>query len=321
MSIGSLIYQDKENNYYKNEYISDLDSKDINIITNILSAKSSLYITNQNHSKHIEIKSSSINKILSNGNLESIEYILFCFYKDPLPATRINNRKKEKEINEETTEDEEESTTIIKDDDQSQNIDILNKDKKPIIMDIKNKNENIFDPKLPLLHNKIKNTFSNIENAPIKYINFIFLYNKFTISIDYLKCFYLTIFFCGLIYLIYFLEIIFERNRNFSNLDTLFWIFCFSLSILLMITGIYGYIKIKNNIYNDRICIYLSFLCLVSPIISFILSRMTSNHILKTNFMMNIIINFISSLFSFFCIFMIKEIERIKDSEKKIINI
>ena len=320
MSEDNIIYQDKEYYYYKDEHISNSDSINLNIISNILSSKTSLYITNQNHSKHIEIKPCSINKILSNGQLEPNEYILFCYYKDPLPESRNNNRKKEKENNEETTEDEEESTNTIKDDDQSQNMDNLNKEKNPIILDVKNKNENIFDPKLPLLNNKIVNHFSNIENIPKKYINLIIFYNKITISIDYLKCFYLTLFFCGVINFIYFIDILFGSKNIFSNFDNLYFISCLPLAACLMITGVYGYNKIKNNIYNDKICIYLSYICLISPIFSFILSIICSDKNLKNNIFMNVIINFICSFFSFLCIFILKEVERIKQSEKNILQ-
>ena len=321
MSEVNIIYQDKEYNYYKDEHISNSDSINVNIVTDILSSKSSLYITNQNHSKHIEIKPLSIQKILSNGQLEPNEYILFCFYKDPLPKSRNNNRKKEKDNNEETTEeDEEESTNTIKDDEQSQNMENLNKDKNSIILDVKNKNENIFDPKLPLLNNKIVNHFSNIENIPKKYINLIIFYNKITISIDYLKCFYLTLFFCGIFNLIYFIDILFDRKKVFSNLDNLYYISCFPLALFLMITGSYGYNKIKNNIYNDKTCIYLSYICFISPIFSFILSRICSDNDLKNNIFMNIIINFICSFLSFLCIFILKEVERIKQSEKNILQ-
>ena len=320
MSEDNIIYQDKEYYYYKDEHISNSDSINLNIISNILSSKTSLYITNQNHSKHIEIKPCSINKILSNGQLEPNEYILFCYYKDPLPESRNNNRKKEKENNEETTEDEEESTNTIKDDDQSQNMDNLNKEKNPIILDVKNKNENIFDPKLPLLNNKIVNHFSNIENIPKKYINLIIFYNKITISIDYLKCFYLTLFFCGVINFIYFIDILFGSKNIFSNFDNLYFISCLPLAACLMITGVYGYNKIKNNIYKDKICIYLSYICLISPIFSFILSIICSDKNLKNNIFMNVIINFICSFFSFLCIFILKEVERIKQSEKNILQ-
>ena len=319
MSEDNIIYQDKEYSYYKDEHISNSDSINLNIVDNILSSKTSLYITNQDHSKHIEIKPCSIKKIVSNGQLEPNEYILFCYYKDPLPESRNNNRKKEKENNDET-EDEEESTNTIKDDDQSQNMDNLNKEKNPIILDVKNKNENIFDPKLPLLNNKIVNHFSNIENIPKKYINLIIFYNKITISIDCLKCFYLTLFFCGIINLIYFIDILFDRKNTFSNFDNLYYISCFPLAACLMITGVYGYNKIKNNIYNDKICINLSYICLISTIFSFILSRICSDNNLKNNIFMNIIINFICSFFSFLCLFILKEVERIKQSEKNILQ-
>ena len=44
----------------------------------------------------------------------------------------------------------------------------LSDTKDAMNLNVKNKNENIFDPELPLLQNKISNTFSSIENIQKK---------------------------------------------------------------------------------------------------------------------------------------------------------
>ena len=316
MSEKDLILQDKEYNFDKIQNISFLNAKNVKTPRRFLQNQTLLYIRFPNNKNHIDIKVSSIKRILSNGKLEQTAYISFNLDIDPLSLEKGETKRKEKETNEETTEDEEESISI-KDEANIQSPKNINSDKQVIILDIKNKNENIFNSKLPLLKNKISNTFSNIENLPKKYINLIIFYNKFTISIDSLKCLYLTIFFCGLFNLLYFFDLFFDKNRS---LDYFYYILYFPLAVIFISTGIYGYKKVKENIYDSEICLRLTYLSLISPIFIFILSKICSEISMKRNTMLNLIINFISSLFSFFCITILKEVERVKNSEKNILN-
>ena len=316
MSEKDLILQDKEYNFDKIQNISFLNAKNVKTPRRFLQNQTLLYIRFPNNKNHIDIKASSIKRILSNGQLEQTAYISFNLDIDPLSLEKGETKRKEKETNEETTEDEEESISI-KDEANIQSPKNINSDKQVIILDVKNKNENIFNSKLPLLKNKISNTFSNIENLPKKYINLIIFYNKFTISIDSLKCLYLTIFFCGLFNLLYFFDLFFDKNRS---LDYFYYILYFPLAVIFISTGIYGYKKVKENIYDNEICLRLTYISLISPIFSFILSKICSEISMKRNTMLNLIINFISSLFSFFCITILKEVERVNNSEKNILN-
>ena len=316
MSEKDLILQDKEYNFDKIQNISFLNAKNVKTPRRFLQNQTLLYIRFPNNKNHIDIKASSIKRILSNGKLEQTAYISFNLDIDPLSLEKGETKRKEKETNEETTEDEEESISI-KDEANIQSPKNINSDKQVIILDVKNKNENIFNSKLPLLKNKISNTFSNIENLPKKYINLIIFYNKFTISIDSLKCLYLTIFFCGLFNLLYFFDLFFDKNRS---LDYFYYILYFPLAVIFTSTGIYGYKKVKENIYDNEICLRLTYISLISPIFSFILSKICSEISMKRNTMLNLIINFISSLFSFFCITILKEVERVNNSEKNILN-
>ena len=316
MSEKDLILQDKEYNFDKIQNISFLNAKNVKTPRRFLQNQTLLYIRFPNNKNHIDIKASSIKRILSNGKLEQTAYISLNLDIDPLSLEKGETKRKEKETNEETTEDEEESISI-KDETNIQSPKNINSDKQVIILDVKNKNENIFNSKLPLLKNKISNTFSNIENLPKKYINLIIFYNKFTISIDSLKCLYLTIFFCGLFNLLYFFDLFFDKNRS---LDYFYYILYFPLAVIFISTGIYGYKKVKENIYDNEICLRLTYLSLISPIFIFILSKICSEISMKRNTMLNLIINFISSLFSFFCITILKEVERVNNSEKNILN-
>ena len=316
MSEKDLILQDKEYNFDKIQNISFLNAKNVKTPRRFLQNQTLLYIRFPNNKNHIDIKASSIKRILSNGKLEQTAYISLNLDIDPLSLEKGETKRKEKETNEETTEDEEESISI-KDETNIQSPKNINSDKQVIILDVKNKNENIFNSKLPLLKNKISNTFSNIENLPKKYINLIIFYNKFTISIDSLKCLYLTIFFCGLFNLLYFFDLFFDKNRS---LDYFYYILYFPLAVIFISTGIYGYKKVKENIYDSEVCLRLTYLSLISPIFIFILSKICSEISMKRNTMLNLIINFISSLFSFFCITILKEVERVNNSEKNILN-
>ena len=316
MSEKDLILQDKEYNFDKIQNISFLNAKNVKTPRRFLQNQTLLYIRFPNNKNHIDIKASSIKRILSNGKLEQTAYISFNLDIDPLSLEKGETKRKEKETNEETTEDEEESISI-KDEANIQSPKNINSDKQVIILDVKNKNENIFNSKLPLLKNKISNTFSNIENLPKKYINLIIFYNKFTISIDSLKCLYLTIFFCGLFNLLYFFDLFFDKNRS---LDYFYYILYFPLAVIFISTGIYGYKKVKENIYDSEVCLRLTYLSLISPIFIFILSKICSEISMKRNTMLNLIINFISSLFSFFCITILNEVERVNNSEKNILN-
>ena len=313
MLTGDIIIQNKEINKNKNSQFSRLDFISLEVFNEMLSSKSLLYAKNPKNSKKIELNITSIKRIFSNGHLDKNKYMHFFYNKELVSLKRIEN--------EETTEDEESMSSVKEEEDApspkhlaSENKD---KNKKAVAYDIKNKHDNIFNPEFPLLQNKITNTFSNIEHLPQKYINLIIFCNKITISLDYLKCIYLTLFFCGLFNLIYFCDILFDKN---TSLDNLYHIFCLPLAVILMITGIYGYKKVSQNKYDDKICIQLTYLSLFSPICSFVFSRIYLEDKNRKNIMMNVIINALSSFFAFFAISILKEYERVKNSEKNILN-
>ena len=318
MSEKNLIYKNKK---YKKQLISNSDNINLDTFSKMLSSKLLIFIANQNESNPINIKVFSIKRILLNGKLKPNEFILFYLYKESLKKSKSKNKKKEEDINEEITEDEDENAAAIKKDKVENKNQISNNNKENINLVIKNKNENIFNPEFPLLQNKITNTYSNIENLPNKYVNLIIFYNKITISIDYLKCFYLTLFLCGIFNLINYLFFLYNKNINFCDFNILYYILYFLLAFLLMVTGIFGYKKINENVYNNKVCLGLTQLSFISPIFSLVLSRISSENIINRNVIVDIIINFIISFISFLCIFILKEIKRVQNSEKNIIEI
>ena len=320
MSEKNLIYKNKT---YKKKLISisDIGTFSKMFSSKILQQIFLIYMANKNKSNPINIKAFSIKRILLNGHLKPNDFILFYFYKESFKKSGVRNIKQKEVINEEITDDEDENAVAIKKGNEEQKNQTNNNNKEKINLDIKNKNENIFNPEFPLLRNKITNTYSNIDNLPKKYINLIIFYNKITISIDYLKCFYLTLFFCGIFNLINYLAVLSNKNINFLGFYNLYYIFYFILAFILMATGFFGYKKINENVYNDKICLGLTQLSFISPIFSFVLSRISSEDNVNRNTILDIIINLLSSFISFLCIMILKEVKRVQNSEKNIIEI
>ena len=184
---------------------------------------------------------------------------------------------------------------------------------------VKIKNDNIYDPDFPLLKYKIDNTFSNIDKVPQKYLSLIICGNKAIISLDYLKCIYPTIFCCGIFNLLYFVNIVLKIYKHMYMV--FHFILCFPIALLLIITGIYGYKKVKKNIYNDEFCMILTNICSIAPIFSFALSLIYREEFENNHIITNFLINFISCFFSFSSIIILKEAERMNNSEKDILQI
>ena len=322
MTKRKLNISDKKYLYYIKEYTSDFEESNINLYTNILSNKSSFYVTNENHSKHIEIKPSSLKKILRKGKLEPNEQILFSYYKD-IFISQINN-KKEKSGNNEDEKNEEKDKSILthkgklrsaKKKKHNNNEDIilnisstetLNDDKE----DNKINNENNYDIDIDLLNNKSNENLMKLDENQN---NFLLLLNdKIRINNDNLKCFYLSLFFCGTIYVINFLDALFNRNKT---IQSLFNIFSLPLGLLLIYTGIYGYFKINKKIYNDKMCINLTFASFFSPFLSFFFSRISSDENIRKNIVMSVFINLITICFSGICAYILKELNN-KNNKK-----
>ena len=298
-----------------------VESLDSSIYSKIIESKSSLSIKIQNKLSNINLDISSVKRIFSYNQLDYIKYISLIQDKEELNMNiEVNslsesltipvNRKTEKEINEETTEED----TTIKEDD------LINdeKNKNNVSISVKIKNDNIYDPNFPLLKNKIDNTFSNIDKVPQKYLSLIICGNKAIINLDYLKCIYPTIFCCGIFNLLYFVNIVLKIYKHMNMV--FHYLLCFPIAILLIITGIYGYKKVKKNIYNDDFCMILTNICSIAPIFSFALCLIYQEKFLNNHIIINFLINFISCFFSFSCIIILKEAERMKKSEKDILQ-
>jgi len=324
MSENNLFLEKRESKNPKAKSSKKNNILNIKSFSKIISEQSSLNVIIPHSPTTISIDIKSIKRIFSISQLDYKEFISICLDKEDLNINQEEhslseslsislNRKTEKELNEETTDDGEEST--IKDDDNFND----HKIKKDISIPVQKRNDNIFDPNFPLLNNKIVNTFSNIDidKVPQKYLSLIICGNKAIISLDYLKCIYPTILCCGILNLIYFINIFFTINMQ-SNISFHYFLYI-PLAILLIFTGFYGYKKVKKNIYDDEICIILTNLCTIAPILCFALSRIYKEDITRIQIVINFLINLISCFFAFSSIIILKEAERMKNCERDII--
>ncbi len=322
MSKRKLNIEDKKYIYYIKEDTSDCESSAIHIYSKILSNKSSFYITNEDHSSHLEIKPSSLKKILLKGQNDPIEYILFSFYKDIL-ISQINNNKdnshnneneehKEKDIklnnhknklrSDKKKKQKENESIIIN----IPSTETINDDKE----DHKINNENNYDIEIDLFNNKSNENLMKSDESQDNIL--CLLNNRIRITNDNLKCFYLSLFFCGMIYIINFLDALINKNQT---IKCLFNIFSFPLSILLMYTGIYGYFKINKKIYDDKRCINLTYASFFTPFLSFIFSRISSDENVRKNIVMSIFINLITICFSGICGYILRELNNINNNK------
>ena len=331
MSKRKLNIEDNKYNYYIKEFSEP--ETDISIYYKILSNKSSFYITNENHSNFIQIKEFSLKKILLNIQQEPYEYILFTFYKDSLQNDKeiqknkiINENNNKTKLRGAKKPKQKEKEKEKEKDNEKDNDDIILNVSNPLQLTIEDekendshnniysnnyttKNENPFNSELELLNNKSNENIIKTDNLQSKYL--LLLYNdKIKITKKNIKCFYLSLILCGLIYGIIFLDALIDKNKN---IKCLFYFSCFPLSALLIITGLYGYFKINNNIYDDKICIIFTYSCIISPILNLIFALISSEENVRKN-IMNIIINLITMIFAGTCAYILKEL---KNKKKK----
>ena len=310
MSKRALNIEDNNYIYYIKEYSSDLETtNNLNDYSHIFSKKSSFYITNENHSKHIEIKSQSLQNILLKGGLEPNEHILFCFYKDILPNQKSNYKnklrspKKLEQIGIEIENENEKEDNISRSSTKEM---LMHTDDINLNSDNSDKSENS-ETDIDLFNNKSKAKYDEKKNDYLLAI----CNNQVFITNDKLKCFYLSLFFCGIAYILYFMDALFDKNKSIKHL---FNFFCLPLGILLIYTSIYGFSKINNKIYNDKLCINLTYSSFLSPIISFVFARISSEEIIRNNIFMSCIINLISTCLAGFCAYILHELN--KDDKK-----
>ena len=332
MSKRKLNVEDNKYNYYIKE-ISEPETTNINIYSKILSNQSSFYITNENHSNHIQIKELSLQKILLMIQQEPYEYILFTYYKDFLPLQSNENEKpknknklrgakkkkqKEKDIENEQVKDKDKDKDkedtilnvssperLIKEEEKQNefiNNNYLNNNTR--------KNENPFNSEMGLLNIKSNENLIKTDNLQDKYL-LLLCNDKCKITNQGIKCFYLTLLFCGLIYGFIFMDALIDKNKN---IKCLFYFLCFPLSALLIITGLYGYYKINEKIYDDKNCVILTYCCIILPFLNFVVSLISSEENVRKN-IINIIINLITMIFAGICAYILKELKNKKNKK------
>ena len=314
--------QEQQSLAQKNLILKNNKSTKISNFNKTFSKRSKPCVIISKTSNKISLDISSMVRIFSLNQLNYNEYVNFLYDKEKLNIKSENhsliecaivskNKNEFKKMDEETEYISNKNT--IKEDVYLKE----QKNKNAFDTSELKKNENIFDQDFPLLNNKIINTFSNIDNFPQKYLSLIICGNKAIISLDYLKCIYPTISCCGIFNLLYFINILFTINTEL-NLSFHYFLYI-PLALLLTFTGVYGYEKVKKNIYDNEFCITLTNICTIAPIFSFALSLIHKEEIAKGQLVVNFIINFVSCFFSFCCIIILKEAERMENCEKEII--
>ena len=313
MSEINLFLQEQKSQKPKKLVIKHNESLKLFSFNDIFSKKFKINIIIPKSSSKIIIHPSSMKNIFSLNQLNYNEYLNLKFAEENVNTTQESQSlvetlviSKNKNVLKKMSEEIEKmfKRNQIKKD--------INEQKNQ-----KEKDPNIFDPDFPLLSHKIINTFSNIDNFPRKYLSLIICGNKAIINLDYLKCIYPTIFCCGVFNFLYFINILFTINTEL-NLSFHYFIYI-PLAFLLIFTGVYGYKKVKKNIYDNEFCITLTNICAISPIFSFALSWIYKQEIAKSQLITNFLINFLSCSSSFCCIIILKEAERMKNCEKEII--
>ena len=325
MSKRKLNIEDNKYNYFIKE-ISEPEITDINIYSKIFSNKSSFYITNENHSNLIQINELSLKKILLNIQQEPYEYILFTFYKDKLPShfndkekpknkninennnkTKLRSAKKQKQ-KEKEKDNEDVILNISSPEQLTKEEEKQNDSNNNIYSNNFSKNENPYYSELELLNIKSNENIIKIKNLQSKYL-LLLCNDKIKITNKNVRCFYLSLVVCGLIYYLFFLDALIDKNKT---IKCLFYLFCFLLSILLLITGIYGYYKINEKIYNDKKCIILTYFCIISPIMNLIFALISSEEYVRKNIIYTII-NVITMIFAGICAYFLKELKNKKN--------
>ncbi len=322
MSVRKLNIEDNKNDYYIKEFSSESDKTNINIYLQILSNKNIFYVTNLNHSNHIEIKPSSLGNIFLKGQLEANEHILFSFYRDLIPSNHnivninnkenaMNNNKKNNYKNKlrgakkkQKIENENEDSALVISYPDNMNQKSENEYNNIYLNNDNDKNYNInTDPELDLLNDKSKRRKPKNKNE--KYLLLLFN-NKIKITHEFLLCFYLLLLLCGLIYAVYFLETIITEEKNISSL---YVTFSLPMSVILIITGLYGFYRINQKVFDDKICICLTYLSFISPFLSFIFARISSEEDIRKNIIMSVLVNIITALFSGICIYILRQLQ------------
>jgi len=257
--------------------------------------------------KELKIKKRSLNKIMILSDSQPEEQILFSHYKTVEHGKSLENIKTQPSALENLRANNANNLDSLRD---AKAIPYL-----PISEPLSDNNTNVvIKLNTPTPSNEENNNFNNNnidnENLMSKKIakNDILLQIGLPPEAVKSKWFYLLLVLCGVINVLYFIFCLISNGFLLNSL--LIMIF----GVILIFTGLMGYNRINNKIYTDSFLRLMTMACMVLPIASFILvlfSPITRNHIV-----FNLIVNIITALFSFLCLFFTSKLRKAEESNK-----
>ena len=293
--------EDKQFEYYRND--SEVLSGDgtEEAYEEIINSKEQFIVKINN--KQLTIKKRTLNKIMILSDSQPEEQILFSHYKTVENRNSIENLKKDLLSNDDITSQKQNNTQNEK----QPNADPLISYKK-IDEPLSNNNNVAVNVNIPTINsNNTSNTSNDTDNIMFKKTE----NSKNLLQVGLppkavkIKWFYLILVLCGIVDSIYFFYCLFSIGFYFNTL--LIMIF----GLIIIFTGILGYNKINKKIYDDKILNLLTILCLILPIVNFILiliNSMTSGH-----FIFGLIISILTISFAVLCILFTSQLK--KDEE------
>ena len=298
--------EDKQFEYYRND--SEVLSGDgtEEAYEEILNTKEEFIVKINN--KQLTIKKRTLNKIMILSDSQPEEQILFSHYKTVENRNSVENLKKDLLSNDDITSQKQNNAQNVK----KQNDDPLMSYKK-IDEPLSNNNNVAVNINIPTINsNNTSNTSNDTDNIMFKKTE----NSKNLLQIGLppkavkIKWFYLILVLCGIADSIYFFYCLFGLGFYFNTL--LIMIF----GLIIIFTGFLGYNKINKKIYDDKLLNLLTVLCLILPIVNFILILI--NSITSGHFIFGLIISILTISFAVLCILFTSQLK--KDEECLKIN-
>ena len=257
--------------------------------------------------KELKIKKRTLNKIMVLSDSQPEEQILFSHYKTVEHGKSLENIKTQPSAIENLRANNPNNLDSLRD---AKAIPYL-----PISEPLSDNNTNVvIKLNTPTPSNEENNNFNNNNNDNENLMSKKIAKNDILLQIGLppeavkSKWFYLLLVLCGVINVLYFIFCLISNGFLLNSL--LIMIF----GIILIFTGLMGYNRINNKIYTDSFLRLMTMACMVLPIASFILvlfSPITRNHIV-----FNLIVNIITALFSFLCLFFTSKLRKAEESSK-----
>ena len=294
--------EDKQFEYYRND--SEVLSGDgtEEAYEEILNTKEEFIVKINN--KQLTIKKRTLNRIMILSDSQPEEQILFSHYKTVENRNSIENLKKDLLSNDDITSQKQNNAENVRQPNPDPLISYKNID-EPLSNNNNNVAVNINTPTINTTNNNNDaNDNDNIMLKKVENSNNILQVGLPPKAVK-IKWFYLILVLCGSVDIIYFFYCLIAISFFLTPL--LIMIF----GLIIILTGLLGHNKINKKIYNDKILNILTVLCLILPIVNFILMLIDS--VARAHFVFGLIINILTIIFAVLCILFTSQLK--KDEE------